>query len=71
MTRLTITIEDCDVGVIIVGDPSLQALQAKASAQQSLTVGEMLALAAWAAIAESALDFATATDGTFDAGELH
>lgn len=55
MAKITIAIEDCDDGLLIVGDPSMNELITKArTAPKSLSMAEFMALAAWEAIASTA-----------------
>lgn len=53
--KISITIEDvAGEGVIVIGDPSMEALMAKMQARGQLSNGELLAVAAWMAIADQA-----------------
>jgi len=71
MAKITITIDDTPAGTTIVCSPSIGPLQNRAAVGGSVTVGEALALAAWAAIAKGALEIADETGGRHEAGELH
>jgi hypothetical protein len=63
MAKITITIEDCDDGLLMVSEPSMKDLVAKAQARKPLSIGEAIALAAWSAIAEQAALIGSAQSG--------
>jgi hypothetical protein len=66
MAKLTITIEDVDDSLLIIGEPSMQSLLDKSKRRERLTIAESFALAAWAAIASQAAQL-----GDVQAGEKH
>lgn len=55
MSKISITIEDVPgEGVIIVGDPSMEALMKRLQSREQLSIGESLGVCAWLAIGEQA-----------------
>jgi len=57
VTKITITIEQLEAGLIIVADPSLEQLLERARApQQNLNAAERIAVAAWIAIVHQAAE---------------